>query len=506
MAVILPRRELIEVYEPRTPLRPVLVEDAARSGKLIVRGEFGRAGVPTQNRRVYGRRLWEREFDRLRRAISEKTLTGELNHPRDGRADMFNTSHLITGLTITPEGIVLGEAEIMEETPGGKIVAAVYRRGGKVGVSSRGFGSTEVGDDGTEVVQEDYQLVTFDFVSDPADQYAYPDLVQEGAGGSTGSNKFYSIPRFGLGEGTSMTTKTPLTEAENTLRMAEEIRESTYRKIAENPASLPAEVQESLRKHFAGRPVALLRASLTEGKVQIEGLKGEVAKLTERIQGLTEERDKAVGLARTAGLRYFIEKSLAGDPDAEYLREAIGDPTSYGTLDQLKTGLESVRSQLAERRAIEAAAAAREAEQRRALEEERAADRAELERTRKALERSLQLNRELSIQNYQTEQLQFQTDRSQAEGILDAAQPQSFEEVDRILAASRSRAPLAEDARAQARARAAAAVGGGYGRDPNRSRALDEGNGGSGRQPMNEDFFGLGATWNEIENLCRVPN
>jgi hypothetical protein len=163
------RKSLIEVYQATPKL--LLTEDASRGyPRLVVRGEFARAGVPTANKRVYPRRLWEREFERLREAMRNRSLVGELNHPADGRADLFRTSHLVTGLTLTPEGVVLGEAEVMPELPGGKVVAAIYKRNGKVGVSSRGFGSTQVTESGDELVQEDYQLVTFDFVADPADQ------------------------------------------------------------------------------------------------------------------------------------------------------------------------------------------------------------------------------------------------------------------------------------------------------------------------------------------------
>lgn len=160
-----------------TPISLQLVESAS-GGKLLVRGEFARSGQATENRRVYPRSLWEREIKKLRTALQERKLLGELDHPDSGRTKLTRASHVITDLSMSDDGTVVGESEILDTGPG-RDLQALLRAGCRVGVSSRGYGSTRTNEEGHEVVQEDYTLVTFDFVADPADSNAYPEVFRE---------------------------------------------------------------------------------------------------------------------------------------------------------------------------------------------------------------------------------------------------------------------------------------------------------------------------------------
>lgn len=483
--IITPRRELIEVYETSPKL--VLTEDS-RPGKLIVRGEFARAGVPTANKRVYSSRLWNREFERLQESIRARTVTGELNHPKDGRADLFNTSHLITGLTLTPEGIVIGEAEVMEELPGGKVVAAVYRRKGKVGVSSRGFGSTRMGSDGNELVEDDYQLVTFDFVSDPADQYAYPELVTE-------TSRFYSIP---MGESTTMTESPEIAAlraelAQRMIASVEEVRKTAesavLERIQKNPGALPAGVQESLRSFFKSggdapslqKQNAVLRASLGEARAKADRAEAECA--------------RAVQMARTASFRFFLERTARTSEDGDAIIEAIGDVSTYESAAALKAKVEEVQKSIIERRAMEEEARREAAEATRALAEERAADAQRIEKLETALSKSLALNRELTVANYQSEQTALAPPNARA--VVEAARPRTPLDVDRILEELRP-ARQTPDQTESARARARNWVG-------SRSRAStpmqEERSTGTRTE---ESYQGLGVSLRELQALSGV--
>lgn len=484
------RRELIEMASFAAAPKPLLVEDASRGGKLIVRGEFGRSGVPTANRRVYPRRLWEREFDRLREAIANRSLTGELNHPKDGRADMFNTAHLITGLTINPDGVVIGEAEVLEETPGGLIVASIYRRGGKVGVSSRGFGSTEVNEDGVDVVQEDYQLVTFDFVSDPADATAYPEQVNEASG------KVFS---FGS---TPRSNGAPMTESksapESILKATAEIREAAergvYEKLVKDPGSLPAALQESLRAFFGGGEEG--PKLLKENKL----LRATVAELQPKLKKAEADLTEAVTRGREATYRYFVEKCLANDPDAEQVREQVGKVLQYESVQALRAKIEEAREGIAERRRIEEEATLRSRQELEALQEERAAEQAQLIRTQEALERSLALNKELAVQRYRQEAIQ--NSPPAARRVLESTHQRDFGEVDEIMESLRPRQRTPEEA-GQARARARQWVGSptrnATPMQEERSTLPENRDGGSG-----EAMPGLGASWGELRALSGV--
>src|SRR5687768_11210855 len=133
------------------PIQLQIVE-SGDSSKLVVRGEYARGDRATANKRFYKTTLWERESGRLGPAIAERKVFGELDHPADGRTSLSRCSHLITKLSVE-DGVVIGEAEILD-TQRGRDLQALLKSGAKVGVSSRGYGSTVTNDKGEEVVQE----------------------------------------------------------------------------------------------------------------------------------------------------------------------------------------------------------------------------------------------------------------------------------------------------------------------------------------------------------------
>jgi hypothetical protein len=155
-----------------------LTESAEGGKHLIARGEFGRADVPTQNRRVYPRKIWEREIQRINEAMASGKVLGELDHPADGKTSLKRVSHIMTGLHMQDDGVIIGEAKILDNEYGRQL-RSILEAGGAIGVSSRGMGSTNMGEDGSEVVQDDYQYMTHDFVADPAVLTSYPKFQTE---------------------------------------------------------------------------------------------------------------------------------------------------------------------------------------------------------------------------------------------------------------------------------------------------------------------------------------
>ena len=153
------------------------LSESKDGGKLVARGEFGRADVATQNGRLYPRKLWEREISRIQKAIAEGKVMGQLEHPTDGKTALSRVSHIITGLEIHDDGRIIGEARILDNEHGRQL-RSILEGGGSVGISSRGMGSTAMESTG-EVVQDDYQYMTHDFVADPAVITSYPKFVSE---------------------------------------------------------------------------------------------------------------------------------------------------------------------------------------------------------------------------------------------------------------------------------------------------------------------------------------
>jgi len=144
---------------------------------LNVRGILQKAEEKNQNNRVYPKSVLIREVNKFNKLIDNRRSLGELDHPDRASVNLSNSSHLITKLWW--EGNDLwGDIEILS-TPSGNILKELFKSNISVGISSRGLGSLEENNDGTLMVQEDYVLVTWDFVSDPSTYGAFMKEISE---------------------------------------------------------------------------------------------------------------------------------------------------------------------------------------------------------------------------------------------------------------------------------------------------------------------------------------
>ncbi len=145
-------------------------------GRLIVRGVLQRAEAKNQNGRVYPREILEREAKKYTNEfISQRRAMGELDHPDSSVVNLQNVSHNIKEMHWEGDNL-LGEVEVLG-TPSGNILKELFKSGIKLGISSRGMGSVETvnEDDGGQVtqVQPDFELIAFDFVSNPSTHGAF---------------------------------------------------------------------------------------------------------------------------------------------------------------------------------------------------------------------------------------------------------------------------------------------------------------------------------------------
>ena len=161
-----------------------LAEQAIKENKpLIVSGVIQRAEAKNQNERVYPKDILEREIENyINGPVAEKRAMGELDHPESSVINLQNVSHNITKCWWDGDD-VHGEFEILN-TPAGNILKALFAAGLTVGVSSRGMGSVEENlNEGTLEVQDDFELLCWDFVSTPSTHGAFVTPVsslQEG--------------------------------------------------------------------------------------------------------------------------------------------------------------------------------------------------------------------------------------------------------------------------------------------------------------------------------------
>ena len=149
----------------------------APSGNPLVEGILATAEVKNGNGRYYPKELWEREISKYQDVVKENRATGELDHPDSSIINLKNVSHIIRDIWWDGDK-VLGKLEILP-TVSGNILKALIENNVTVGVSSRGMGSLkQIGE--TLEVQDDFELLCWDFVSTPSNPGSYMHLVKEG--------------------------------------------------------------------------------------------------------------------------------------------------------------------------------------------------------------------------------------------------------------------------------------------------------------------------------------
>ena len=170
-------KELLQEYfelcpEGRCPLH-VLSESEKKNimeGAVYLVGVCQKAGTKNGNGRVYRQETLKREVENYQKAIRERRSLGELDHPDDSVINLKNASHLVTKMWWDGDS-VMGKIEVLN-TPSGQILKELVKSGCKLGISSRGLGSVRE-EKGTSMVEDDFQLICFDMVSEPSTPGAY---------------------------------------------------------------------------------------------------------------------------------------------------------------------------------------------------------------------------------------------------------------------------------------------------------------------------------------------
>jgi hypothetical protein len=147
------------------------------TGNLMVEGVLATAEVKNGNGRYYSKDLWNREMEKYGEIIKERRSMGELDHPESSVINLQNVSHLISDYWWDGDN-VMGKIEILP-TPSGNILKELVKAGVTVGVSSRGMGSLE-DRNGVMEVQDDFELLCWDFVSTPSNPGSYMHTLNEG--------------------------------------------------------------------------------------------------------------------------------------------------------------------------------------------------------------------------------------------------------------------------------------------------------------------------------------
>lgn len=375
------------------PLK-VLTEGLGGKGKYTFEGTFGQTDKPTSNGRIYSRPLMMREFKRLENKISQGKVLGELDHPDDGKTKLQRAAVLIQSLGLNENGEVVGRMTVMD-TPMGKTLKAIVDAGGQIGVSSRGYGSVQTNEDGYNVVQDDFKLLTYDPVSDPAEESAYPSRTESDAVDNVSPGK--NEPTTDKDEDSDETkdnatdhaTDAPQgnvstsegDEPEEEDPEAKKAREDDKKEESYRAQLVNQMIQAALReqeKDFQANLAVALRDSQAQIRVQVESefkaqSKGAEKALNEvksiltphllnedarkllsqrdaQVKALSEQLDaKGVELfeakkkaaqmtlaAKEMGFNLFLERSVARHPQFDKIVESLGEFSKIQSLSELK--------------------------------------------------------------------------------------------------------------------------------------------------------------------------
>ena len=149
--------------------------EIVNEGAMYLTGRIQTADKKNGNGRKYPEKVLRREMENYMRIVKDNRATGELDHPDDSVINLKNVSHMITDCWWEGKD-VMGKIKVLD-TPSGRILKDLINAGVKLGISSRGLGSVKESMMGETIVEDDFQLICFDIVSEPStpDAYVYPD-------------------------------------------------------------------------------------------------------------------------------------------------------------------------------------------------------------------------------------------------------------------------------------------------------------------------------------------
>ena len=167
-------KQLIVDYLP-FEIKPEQINESMKgnNGKLIVKGVLQRAESKNQNGRIYPKEILVREAKKYTdEFINQRRAMGELDHPESSVVNLLNVSHNVKEMHFEGDNL-MGTVEVLG-TPSGNILKELFKSGIKLGISSRGMGSVESVNEGeAQEVQPDFELIAFDFVSNPSTHGAF---------------------------------------------------------------------------------------------------------------------------------------------------------------------------------------------------------------------------------------------------------------------------------------------------------------------------------------------
>jgi hypothetical protein len=141
-----------------------------RDGGMMLTGKLQEADCENGNGRQYPHPILEREVKKYGGLVEDNRALGELDHPDSSVINLVNVSHMVTQIWMEGNDVI-GKIKVLN-TPSGKVLQELVNAGVKTGISSRGLGSVKE-QNGQTIVEDDFQLICFDIVSEPSTPGAF---------------------------------------------------------------------------------------------------------------------------------------------------------------------------------------------------------------------------------------------------------------------------------------------------------------------------------------------
>jgi hypothetical protein len=432
------------------PLQLELHEGAGDDlGKTFARGVFARAGNPTANGRVYPGKLWERETVKLKQKMENRSLFGLLDHPKDGKTSLEKASHLITKLQFNGNDVV-GEAEILP-TPTGAILKSLIEAGAMVGISSRGVGSTARNATGQQMVQDDYQLLSFDFVADPAAATAWPKFTAEDINTRQGETmtmtkeqlqqeypdlikEIVAEAQKGLLSQSDLENKLAQKQSEMEQRLVDMVSEQRETAVAQAKSEAMSDPQTAGATLVVESMVQLLRPYLLDEHTE-QLVKSKDGQITQLSEDLEKEREKTgeqqttlnelLAQMEDVSRRYYMARTLNMLEDnamTSRIFSLVGNPSRFSDTDEFKKAYKAAVEQL-------------QSEHNKTAEEneEIAKLREENERLTQARDKAIQIGEALGARAYAEQRLNGHPHAPALRQVMEDANPTSTSDVDSLI-------------------------------------------------------------------------
>ncbi len=146
-----------------------------KEGGMILSGPMQKCNTENGNKRVYPEGVLKREVGRYKQVVDDNRALGELDHPDSSIINLVNVSHMVIDIWMD-DMTVMGKCKVLD-TPAGQILRSLVDAGVKIGISSRGMGSVRE-QMGQTIVEDDFQLICFDIVSEPSTPGAFMGLSE----------------------------------------------------------------------------------------------------------------------------------------------------------------------------------------------------------------------------------------------------------------------------------------------------------------------------------------